>query len=180
MKYLKFTHVDSVTGISVAAEPARNGPGMPPVVSLQFVWARESAYPTNAPELFGTCPDTSDTQIDGVLALYVQSDWAQMHIDEMNARPKPPGLQDVVTSATQARLDAFAQTRNYDGILSACTYASSTVLKFAKEGQYAVNARDATWSALYTLLGEVQAGTKPAPDGFKDVEPLLPVLVWPA
>jgi len=89
-------------------------------------------------------------------------------------------MQELIVTATQSRLDTFGQTRNYDGILSACTYASSGVVKFAKEGQYAVNARDATWSALYTLLAEVQAGTKPMPTSFADVEPLLPALAWPA
>jgi hypothetical protein len=85
-------------------------------------------------------------------------------------------VQALIVTATQARLDAWAQARGYDGILSACTYASSTVPKFAVEGQSAVNARDATWSALYTLLGEVQAGTKPMPASFEDV--VLPDLVW--
>jgi len=86
MKYLKFTHVDAITGISVASEPARNGPSHPAVVGLQFVWARESKYPTNTPELFGTCPDSSATQIDGVLGLFVQADFESMQADEMNAR----------------------------------------------------------------------------------------------
>lgn len=89
-------------------------------------------------------------------------------------------LQEGIVTATQARLDAFAGTRNYDGILSACTYASSTVSRFAAEGQAAVNARDATWSKLYAILGEVQAGTRPAPTGFADIEASLPALVWPA
>ena len=80
---------------------------------------------------------------------------------------------------TQTRLDTFARTRGYDGILSACTYASSSVPKFAAEGLYAVNARDMTWAALYTLMASVQAGTAPMPTGFADVEPLLPVLGWP-
>ena len=82
--------------------------------------------------------------------------------------------------AGEARLDAFAKTRNYDGILSASTYATSTVLKFAAEGQYAVDARDQTWSALYALMAEVLAGTRPMPESFAEVEPLLPNLVWPA
>ncbi|MDD2711281.1 MAG: hypothetical protein PHU77_00035 [Simplicispira sp.] len=88
-------------------------------------------------------------------------------------------LQEQVVAATQTRLDDFARTRNYDGILSACTYATSTVPKFAAEGQYAVQARDATWAALYGLLEEVQAGTRPVPAGFGDVEPLLPAMEWP-
>lgn len=95
------------------------------------------------------------------------------------ALPYPPSLQEQVVAATQKRLDDFARTRNYDGILSACTYATSTAPRFATEGQYAVQARDATWAALYVLLAEVQAGTRTAPESFDDVEPLLPPLEWP-
>ena len=88
-------------------------------------------------------------------------------------------LIEAVTQQTQARLDEFAKTRNYDGILSACTYATSPTAKFAAEGQYCVEARDATWSALYTIMAEVEAGTRPMPSGYADIEPDLPVLVWP-
>ena len=100
------------------------------------------------------------------------------------AYPQPPvpsaeQLQAEIVAATQQRLDDFARTRNYDGILSACTYATSLVPKFATEGQYAVQARDATWATLYALLAEVQSGTRPAPASFDDVAPLLPELEWP-
>ena len=88
-------------------------------------------------------------------------------------------LQQSIVDATQQRLDDFFRTRNYDGTLSACTYATSSVPKFAAEGQYAVNARDATWATLYQILAEVQAGTRPAPTGFADIEPDLPALEWP-
>lgn len=88
-------------------------------------------------------------------------------------------LQASIVAATQARLDTFAKTRGYDGILSATTYAASTIPQFSAEGQYAVVARDLTWAALYAMLAEVQAGTRPAPDGFADIEPDLPALGWP-
>lgn len=88
-------------------------------------------------------------------------------------------LQQSIVDATQQRLDDFARTRNYDGILSACTYATSAVPKFAVEGQYAVQARDATLAALYQFMADVQAGTQPVPTGFEDVGPLLPPLAWP-
>ena len=55
----------------------------------------------------------------------------------------------------------------------------SGVTKFAAEGQAAVNARDATWAALYTIMGEVQAGTRRMPTGYSEVEVLLPALAWP-
>lgn len=95
------------------------------------------------------------------------------HLAESAAR-----VQSAIVTATQARLDAFAQQRGYDGILSACTYATSSVPKFMREGQGAVNARDATWAALHGIMGKVQAGELPMPSGFADVEPLLPVLEW--
>ena len=100
MKYLKFTFVDAVTGVSVAAEPALHAMQFPPVAGLEYVWARESAYPASVPELFGTCPDASDTQIDGVLALYCEADFAQMQADEMALRDPIPK----VISMRQARL----------------------------------------------------------------------------
>jgi hypothetical protein len=88
-------------------------------------------------------------------------------------------LKDQIASETQRHLDDFARTRNYDGMLSLCTYATSTNPKFAAEGQYGVEARDATWAALYGMLAEVEAGTRPIPSGFADIEPELPALVWP-
>lgn len=89
-------------------------------------------------------------------------------------------LQNQIVDAVQERLDTFAKTRNYDSILSATTYASSAVPRFNAEGQYAVNARDATWAKLYAILGAVQAGTHPMPQGYADIEAELPTLVWPA
>ena len=98
---------------------------------------------------------------------------------EANQAAAAQAMQQSIVDATQQRLDAFARTRNYDGILSACTYATSTIPKFAAEGQVAVNLRDATWAALYQILEEVQAGQREAPTGFSDIEPLLPPLEWP-
>ena len=105
MQYLKFTYVDAVTGISIASEPAANGPVFPPVDGLEFVWARESAYPTDVPEFFGTCPDDADTQIDGVLGVYVQADWETMRDDEMRAR-NPVPQQITMRQARLALLSA--------------------------------------------------------------------------
>ena len=83
LQYLKFTYVDAVTGVSVATEPAMNGTKFPDVEGIEFVWARESAYPTPTPEFFGTCPQNSVTQIEGVLGVFDQRNWEQMRIDEI-------------------------------------------------------------------------------------------------
>ena len=87
-------------------------------------------------------------------------------------------VKQAITDATSERLNSFAQTRNYDSILSACTYATSSAPQFAKEGQYCVNIRDATWGKLYQIMQEVEAGTRPMPTGFADIESELPVLDW--
>lgn len=96
-----------------------------------------------------------------------------------NLAAKNQQIKKSIVDQTQARLDDFAKTRNYDGILSLATYATSTNPKFQAEGQYGVEARDTTWAKLYEILAEVEAGTRPMPEGYTDVEPELPVLEWP-
>lgn len=88
-------------------------------------------------------------------------------------------LQQTVIEAVQNRLDAFARTRNYDGILSACTYVTSVIPKFQQEAQYCVEARDSTWAKLYEIMADIQSGNRPMPDGYYQIEPELPVLQWP-
>lgn len=86
MQYIKFTYVDAATGVPVTLAPAANGPVSPAVEGLEFVWARESQYPTDKPELFGTCPDDADVDKPGVLGVFSQGDFETMLADEMAAR----------------------------------------------------------------------------------------------
>lgn len=99
---------------------------------------------------------------------------------EQRLQQKLEHLITVVIEKTQQRLDIFAKTRGYDGILSACTYVNSSISKFAVEGAYAVTARETTWATLYNLLDEVKAGIRTIPDSYTDVEPHLPQLSWPS
>lgn len=95
--------------------------------------------------------------------------------------PPPPTPEQIIvqhTTGVQQHLDTFAQTRNYDGVLSAATYATSTVPKFAAEGQYAVEARDATWAKCYEILAAVEAGSRPMLT-LDELLAELPVLTWP-
>lgn len=78
----------------------------------------------------------------------------------------------------QKYMDEFASTRGYDSMMSATTYATSTSPKFYTEGQYCVSARDAVWTAAYTLLNDVKAGTTAMP-ALDQLLALLPDLVWP-
>lgn len=85
-QYIKYTHVDAVTGIPVTEAPAVNGPAYPAVAGLQFEWALESQYPTPAPIMFGTCDDGAVTDVPGVLAIVNQAEYAATWEAEQAAR----------------------------------------------------------------------------------------------
>lgn len=104
----------------------------------------------------------------------------QMAPEEIAGLPVPTAAEIIAnyTASIQKRLDDFARTRNYDGILSAATYATSQVPKFKAEGQYAVVARDATWAKCYEVLVAVEDGSRPMPTP-DELLVELPALVWP-
>ena len=95
--------------------------------------------------------------------------------------------------STQSRIDAFAATRGYDGANSLSKYQNISdeeiaalpaseqpmVSKFRGECRYLAVVAAQTWAKMYGMLGEVQAGTRPKPSGFADVESELPALEWP-
>lgn len=140
MKYLKFTYVDAVTGVPVTDAPASNGPKFPDVDGLEFVWARESRYPTSVPEFFGTCPDASFTMAAGVLDVLAQADFEQMRLDEMRAR-----IPQVVT-IRQAKL-ALLQAGLLDDVEAAMTQADRAT---QIEWEYATEFRR-DWPALLAM-----------------------------
>jgi hypothetical protein len=92
--------------------------------------------------------------------------------------------QNIITAkanlqaAVQNRLDSFAQTRNYNSMLSCCTYATSTNQKFQQEAQYCVQARDAHWGVCYVVLEQFEAGERPIPT-VTELLSLMPTLEWP-
>lgn len=129
MKHIKFTYVDAVTGISIASEPAANGPVFPPVAGLEFAWARESRYPTDVPEFFGTCPDDADTQVDGVLGVYPQADWETMREDEMRARNPVP--QQVTMRQARLALLSAGLLDDVEAVVSAAGRAAQLEWEYA-------------------------------------------------
>lgn len=87
-------------------------------------------------------------------------------------------IKNTCITRTQNKLDQFAQTRGYDSILSACTYASSLNIKFSLEGQCCLNLRDATWTKLLEILKEIEQGIRDIPTTYEEIESELPVLSW--
>lgn len=100
------------------------------------------------------------------------------------ADPPPPTLEAVLAgfeNNIQSRLDTFARTLTYDSMMSACTYATSTIPMYRIEGQYCVDARDATWAKAYELMQAIQPRVQAggAIPSWEDIEAQLPPLVWP-
>lgn len=116
------------------------------------------------------------TDDEGVLHTKDEQEAAALAAD---AAAKAEALKSSIVSATEQRLDAFARTRGYDDIKSASDYAGCSVPQFSIEGQYCKDKRAETWAKCYEILAEVQAGTRPVPSGYDDIEPDLPALVWP-
>ena len=81
------------------------------------------------------------------------------------------------TNLVQNYLDTKVKERNYDNILSLCTYATSTNPAFAKEGQAGVVWRDSVWAKCYAILAEVKAGTRATPTE-EELLAELPLFTW--
>lgn len=124
--------------------------------------------PTGNPEVWEEKPN----------GYFTPEEWAAAHPEPEQHEPTVEERLQEIIDAIQLHLDTFAQTRNYDNILSAATYAISTVPKFQAEGQYAVEARDATWAKGYEILDKALAGQLPTPT-LDEVLAELPTLAWP-
>lgn len=144
----------------------------------------------NVVEFHETEPPTIDPMVEEVLfdgGEYVNERWqykwkiepyTEQQIATL-AREKTLKQKSSLLDAVENRLTKFAQTRNYDSIMSACTYATSSVQKYAEEGAYCLQAREATWAKIYEILAEIDAGTRQMPDSILDIREELPALTWP-
>ncbi|MGI9217127.1 MAG: hypothetical protein ACR2JA_09050 [Hydrogenophaga sp.] len=82
-------------------------------------------------------------------------------------------------AAVQQHLDATAQARGYDSILSACTYAASTSARFRPEGAACIAWRDAVWLHCHAVLAAVMAGARPTPTAAELLAELPAAIQWP-
>jgi len=97
---------------------------------------------------------------------------------EVLAGERMVALKQSLTSAVQKHMDDTAQERNFDDILSLCTYATSAKPKFKAEGQAGVEWRDDVWLYCYAELDKVLAGERGTPTTQELIDE-LPVFTWP-
>ena len=96
-----------------------------------------------------------------------------------------PGPEQHVLTAEEIRksysdklgsvMDTKAQEYGYDSILTAVTYADSTIEKFAKEGKAFKEWRDNVYATGYAYLAEIEAGKKAIPATDEEFIALVPV-----
>lgn len=96
---------------------------------------------------------------------------------EMTTEEKMAKIQEQLTVTVQSWMDKTVQTRNYDNIHTACTYAYSTDETFKKEGTACLVWRDTVWRSCYNILNEVLAGTREIPTE-EELIAELPKLEW--
>ena len=84
-------------------------------------------------------------------------------------------IKSIFTSAIQNHMDVKAQEKNYDNIVSACSYAGYDNPFRAESEAYGVW-RANCWQVGYQILAEVEAGTIPMPT-IEEVLAEMPELV---
>ena len=107
-------------------------------------------------------------------------DWSYNdgHFFEPDWRKMTEDRQELYIQLTQQMMDEKVKERQYDGILSACSYATSSIPKFAKEAGVCVVWRDAVWSKCHELLSAIKSGEMEvlSEDNWLS---MLPTLNWP-
>lgn len=132
-------------------------------------------------------PPPYDPKIEKLVELTPQmvfGNWEQvwsvvpLTADEIAERNKQ--IREQIVVKVQNKLDTFAQSKGYDNIVSACSYATSQHPKYGPEGRYCVTAREQTWDALFAIESDVIAGNRPMPQNYDEIAGELPALSWPA
>ncbi len=113
--------------------------------------------------------------------LKVGGNWTQVWIvrDATDAEESAAldEIQASYESAIQSHLDSTAQSRGYDNMISACSYASGTHPKFSVEGRDCLAWRSSVWETAFQIMTDVRAGTRPLPT-IEQVMTELPPMAW--
>jgi hypothetical protein len=105
-------------------------------------------------------------------------DWSKLKTAEAKGVEASTAVLAQLTAAIQRHLDESARQRDYDGILSLCSYVTSTVPHLQAEGLAGVVLRDACWLLGGQIRTEVQGGLRPVPTEAELIA-LMPAVGWP-
>lgn len=149
-------------------------PFVPPV-GYEVIF--QSPKPTYDP-IYKGCREVTPVNINGQwFHAYEVYDLPADQIAENEARAAEEHKKACV-QAVQKMLDEEARSQNFDGILSAVSYAGSDQPRFTAKGNAARNWRDNVWEECYIILADVEAGNRPAPT-VEELLAELPTINWP-
>jgi len=92
--------------------------------------------------------------------------------------PPPPPTQAQYATAIQGHIDATARSKGYADGVACASYITSTMPGWQAEAAVFVPWRDSVWLSAYLIMGQVQAGQRPAPT-IESLIAELPVIDWP-
>lgn len=93
--------------------------------------------------------------------------------------PTPEQIITSITDAVQKHLDSVAQVREYDGIVSLCSYVDTGDDTFDAEGAAGRTWRSSVWRYCKQLRIDIQAGTRTVPT-IEELINELPEMEWPS
>ena len=123
--FLKYTYVDSITGVSIVDQPATNGPAVPDVQGLVFDFALESEYPSATPTFFGKADDDADATVGGILAELSEEEYEEARKKEMDRRAEI-AAQTVLNNIVMSRKHFEQAGFVWKGVFIDTTEASYT------------------------------------------------------
>ena len=135
------------------------------------VWSADAAgFVADAPAGAEIVPLYSDGQPGGIDYLRDTIKFYGYGLGELAGADQ---LEAAFAALVTARLDTFAQSKNYDTMDKARLAALST--EYAADGQAANAAYDATWTAAIALVPDVRSGELTPEQALEE----LPELAWP-
>jgi hypothetical protein len=146
-------------------------------VDKQNVFVEVITIPTYAPLPSGSLtppPELNGTEVAQLVGL----DWVVLPEYPPEPLPEPPTIQDFIKALTD-HLDDTAKQRQYDNRIN-CALRAGYPGPFHDEGQAFAIWMDNCNALAYTLLAEVQAGTRTLPTTTQSLIDELPPMVWPA
>ena len=158
--------------------------------SAEALFTDGKAEQFNVVEFYETEPPIIDPMVEEVLfdgGEYVDGRWqykwkiqpyTEERIAYLAAEEKRKQIAKLI-DAVDFSLNAFARTRNYDSISSACTYVTSSVQKYAEEAAYCVELKSETWVKLYEIIAEINSGVRAVPSSISEIVNELPTPTWP-
>lgn len=114
------------------------------------------------------------TTEDGVVHSAADQEAAIKQRDELQRQNV---IKNVIVRELQRRLDSFAKAKRYDNIAMLVLRAGYSG-PFQAEGLYGAVLMDQTWKVFIDIFADVDAGKRPFPESFSEIEKELPVLEW--